>query len=358
MHGPGSVPLVPIVSVSTAIVVEVPVSEVVTLVVGVDVDVTLVPVIPVVVSPPLAEVVGTASVVPDVVVAVVSSSEVTPVVAAVVPPPDEPHASTSAVIPRVRLFDRDMPALYHVGRICTRVQNLLDPPTQVCKLSGVRVTNTGEVRSGGDMRDGREERGDRTAQALLAAARTAFSRGGYAAASVRDIARAAGVNPALVRYHFGSKEGLYRKVIDEAMSGLRTRLLAAFHQAGAPRERIHRVIGAYLDHLAQERDFPRLIQRALLNNDPHLRRVAHEYLHPLVDTLRPFVGRRVASSLGSLEEVIVSVFGAIIAPFLYEPLLNDLFRRDVLSPAALKRRRRHIESLVELTLARLLPESP
>lgn len=201
--------------------------------------------------------------------------------------------------------------------------------------------------------DGREERGDRTAQALLVAGRTAFARFGYAAASVRDIARAAGVNPALVRYHFGSKEGLYRQVIDAAMGGLRTRLLAAFHQAGTPRERIHRVIGAYLEHLAHERDFPRLIQRALLNNDPHLRRVANDYLQPLVDTLRPFVGRRAVGNLGNLEELIVSVFGAIIAPFLYEPLLNDLFRRDVLSPAALKRRRRHIESLVELTLAQL-----
>ena len=203
--------------------------------------------------------------------------------------------------------------------------------------------------------DGREERGDRTAQALLVAARNAFARVGYAAASVRDMARAAGVNPALVRYHFGSKEGLYRQVIDAAMSGLRARLLTAFQQTGTPRERIHRVIGAYLEHLAQERDFPRLIQRALLNNDPHLRRVAHEYLNPLVDILRPFVGRRSTTPLGNLEEIIVSMFGAIIAPFLYEPLLADLFRRDVLSPAALKRRRRHIEALVELTLAQILP---
>ncbi len=203
--------------------------------------------------------------------------------------------------------------------------------------------------------DGREERGDRTAQALLTAGRNAFAKVGYAAASVRDIARAAGVNPALVRYHFGSKEGLYHQVIDAAMSGLRTRMLAAFQHPGTPRERIHRGINAYLEHLAQERDFPRLIQRALLNNDPHLRRVANDYLHPLVDALRPFVGRRSVTPLGNLEEIIVSVFGAIIAPFLYEPLLADVFRRDVLSPAALKRRRRHIEALVELTLAQILP---
>jgi hypothetical protein len=55
--------------------------------------------------------------------------------------------------------------------------------------------------------DGREERGDRTAQALLTAGRNAFAKVGYAAASVRDIARAAGVNPALVRYHFGIQRG-------------------------------------------------------------------------------------------------------------------------------------------------------
>lgn len=315
------------------------------------VDVALVPVVGV--GSLVVPVVGVGSPV-SVVPTVAGSTVVKPVVVAAVIPSDEPHPDTSAPNPTNNRQDRRIrPTLTRGLHLYART-NSAGPAYTGVQIKGVRVTNSSETRA---TPDGREERGDRTAQALLAAARSAFARGGYAAASVRDIARAAGVNPALVRYHFGSKEGLYRKVIDEAMSGLRTRLLAAFHQAGAPRERIHRVIGAYLDHLAHERDFPRLIQRALLNNDPHLRRVAHEYLHPLVDTLKPFVGRRVAGSLGSLEEVIVSVFGAIIAPFLYEPLLNDLFRRDVLSPAALKRRRRHIEALVEITLAQLLPET-
>ena len=62
--------------------------------------------------------------------------------------------------------------------------------------------------------DGREERGDRTANALVLAARKAFAERGFAGASVRDIARAANANPALIRYHFGSKEGLYQRVND------------------------------------------------------------------------------------------------------------------------------------------------
>jgi len=159
-----------------------------------------------------------------------------------------------------------------------------------------------------------------------------------------------GLNQRLMSPHRRAKE-----ILDSGRLGKVLAFRTAFQHPGTPRERIHRVIGAYLEHLAQERDFPRLIQRALLNNDPHLRRVANEYLHPLVDILRPFVGRRSTTALGNLEEIIVSVFGAIIAPFLYEPLLADLFRRDVMSPAALKRRRRHIEALVELTLAQILP---
>jgi len=47
---------------------------------------------------------------------------------------------------------------------------------------------------------------------LLAAALEQFGEHGYDGASIRDIARAAGVNIALVSYHFGSKERLYHEL--------------------------------------------------------------------------------------------------------------------------------------------------
>lgn len=48
---------------------------------------------------------------------------------------------------------------------------------------------------------------------ILAAAITAFSEKGYDATRVRDIARLAGVNLALVNYYFKSKENLFNVVI-------------------------------------------------------------------------------------------------------------------------------------------------
>lgn len=49
----------------------------------------------------------------------------------------------------------------------------------------------------------------RAHDAIRDAAETLFARRGYAATSVRDIAGAAGVDPALVIRHFGSKEKLF-----------------------------------------------------------------------------------------------------------------------------------------------------
>lgn len=42
-----------------------------------------------------------------------------------------------------------------------------------------------------------------------------FSQCGFAGTTTREIARCAGVNPALVFYYFGNKEGLYYTVFDE-----------------------------------------------------------------------------------------------------------------------------------------------
>jgi AcrR family transcriptional regulator len=56
--------------------------------------------------------------------------------------------------------------------------------------------------------------GRATRAAIEAAARTLFAERGFEAASVRAIATAAGVDPALVIRHFGSKEALFLRTLD------------------------------------------------------------------------------------------------------------------------------------------------
>jgi len=66
-----------------------------------------------------------------------------------------------------------------------------------------------------------------TRDAILTAARAEFARAGYAGATVRAIAAAAGVDPALVMHYFGTKDALFAETL-RASGGLVTRIGAAF----------------------------------------------------------------------------------------------------------------------------------
>jgi TetR/AcrR family transcriptional regulator, regulator of cefoperazone and chloramphenicol sensitivity len=62
---------------------------------------------------------------------------------------------------------------------------------------------------------------DLTARAAIReAALELFAREGYAATSVRDVAAAAGVSPALLFHHYGSKQGLREAVDDWLMASV------------------------------------------------------------------------------------------------------------------------------------------
>jgi AcrR family transcriptional regulator len=56
-----------------------------------------------------------------------------------------------------------------------------------------------------------------TRAAILASARKAFAKSGYDGVGVREIAAGAGVTAMLVNRYFGSKEGLFGKVVADSM---------------------------------------------------------------------------------------------------------------------------------------------
>ena len=67
-------------------------------------------------------------------------------------------------------------------------------------------------------------RGDMTREALIQAAIEAFGRSGFDAASTRAIATAAGVNQALIGYHFRGKPGLYLAALQHIAAAVQQRM--------------------------------------------------------------------------------------------------------------------------------------
>lgn len=96
------------------------------------------------------------------------------------------------------------------------------------------MVNKAAVRFPGAVPSARRRRGrprrDETGnvrERLLTAARELFLRYGYRAVSSRQIASAAGVNFALIRYYFGGKPGLYCEILNTLLTPVHERLQAA-----------------------------------------------------------------------------------------------------------------------------------
>jgi len=74
--------------------------------------------------------------------------------------------------------------------------------------------NPSDPKAPSSRRAGRRPGGPDTRGAVLAAARAEFAAHGYEKASMRGIARVAGVDPALLHHYFGSKDRLFLAVLD------------------------------------------------------------------------------------------------------------------------------------------------
>ncbi|NUS83332.1 MAG: helix-turn-helix transcriptional regulator, partial [Streptomyces sp.] len=88
-----------------------------------------------------------------------------------------------------------------------------------------------------------------TRDRLLDAAERLFGEHGFAATSLRTVTVAAEANVAAVNYHFGSKEGLLRAVVERAMAavnGERLRLLEELRAAGDRQPTVEELVRAFV----------------------------------------------------------------------------------------------------------------
>jgi len=90
-----------------------------------------------------------------------------------------------------------------------------------------------------------------TKEKLLDAAEKLFARKGYHGTSLRTITREAGVDLALVNYHFGGKQGLFESVIERRgamLNAERIRRLAEVRRQAAPEPpATEAVVNAFFD---------------------------------------------------------------------------------------------------------------
>jgi AcrR family transcriptional regulator len=102
---------------------------------------------------------------------------------------------------------------------------------------------------------------------ILQRALELFSEKGYDATSVREICEAAGITKPTLYHFYGSKEGVYRAIVEGALERFQTDLVLALDGEGSLRDRLVRMAQSYVEGTRREPDLARFIM-ALIHNPP------------------------------------------------------------------------------------------
>lgn len=113
---------------------------------------------------------------------------------------------------------------------------------------------------------------EQTRERILAAAAECFATHGYAATSIRDIARDVGVTVGAIYVHFPSKGRLLVAVYEEGVGRIGRAVDAAIVFPGTPWERLAAAIAAHLDMLLANAGFARVIVRVVPDDVPEVAR--------------------------------------------------------------------------------------
>ncbi|TPG53873.1 TetR/AcrR family transcriptional regulator [Sphingomonas glacialis] len=209
-----------------------------------------------------------------------------------------------------------------------------------------------------------EPRGTRAADSeatkanILAVARAEFADKGLSGARIDEIAERTNTSKRMIYYHFASKEGLYRAVLEEAYTRIRETETAMPIETMGAEEALKTNVRMTFDYHHEHPEFVRLVMNENMHHGEFIRDVAG-------------IKRRNESVIRVLGEILAKgrdegVFRADLDPIDLHMTISalcfynvsnrytfsEIFRRDMVSPDAVERRR---EQVVEVVLAACRP---
>ncbi len=133
-----------------------------------------------------------------------------------------------------------------------------------------------------------------TRQAIFLAAAHEFAARGYDAGGVDRIAAEAGVNKAMIYYHFGSKQALYVEVLRDMFRTVGARGRTVAEGTGDAAGKLERWIVAMVEEISARPWFPPIMLRELASGAPHLDDETVELMNGVYGAVRRILlqGRR------------------------------------------------------------------
>ena len=109
-----------------------------------------------------------------------------------------------------------------------------------------------------------------TRDAVFGGAAALFSARGFDGVSMDDIARDAGVNKAMIYYHFTDKLALYRSIVSEGLQAMSTKVAAIAASTDGPGRKLDRFIEAFVRNTEVRPWLPAMMLREISEGAPRL----------------------------------------------------------------------------------------
>ena len=178
-----------------------------------------------------------------------------------------------------------------------------------------------------------------TRDAVFQAAARLFSARGFDGVSVDDIADAAGVNKAMIYYHFADKLALFRAVVADMLTAVAQHVTAIANAPIAPPEKLNRFIETFVRQADERPWFPPMMLREMSEGAPHLD------LDTLANIRTVFVGFGRILTEGQAAGVFRKVHPVLAYTSIVGPLIMNAARERVAAQAG----RQHLPMLVSIS---------
>lgn len=200
---------------------------------------------------------------------------------------------------------------------------------------------------------GRAGEAEETRLNILDVATLEFADKGLSGARIDEIADRTDASKRMIYYYFGSKEGLYRAVLERAYTAVREIDADNTRSDLAPDAALRDVVGATFDYHHQHPEFVRLVMNENILRGAHIGEIPgiRERNRKVVEQLRNILARGVESR-HFREGIDPLELHMTISALCFYNVSNRYtvsygFERDVTAPKVLARRRTNVIDIVE-----------
>ena len=171
-----------------------------------------------------------------------------------------------------------------------------------------------------------------TEEKILRAAREVFTRKGFAAARMQEIADVAGINKGLLHYYFRSKNKLFHSVFIEAFGQFALRINEVFAADMPLFEKIEAFVEQYMDILISNPMLPSFVINELnQKGDAFVKEILNRGSKP---NFLPLIGQiQMEVQAGRIREVnpfhlVLNMLSLCAFPFIARPMFQGIAQVD------------------------------